>query len=89
MSLLLVPSDGEQLPALSHNEHYVVQFFPSGAKKTVVEREQNIRTREDALQHEAACNKAMLDELQRWLNLGARDRVSKNTPRTSSTRAGS
>ena len=34
-------------------------------------------TREEALQHEAACNKAMLEELQRWLNLGAFERVSK------------
>ena len=75
MSLLLVPSDGEKLPALNHDEHYVVQLFPIGAKKTVVERAQNILTREEALQHEAACNKAMLEELQRWLNLGAFERV--------------
>ena len=60
MGLLLVPSDGEQLPALNHDEHYVVQFFPTGAKKTVVERAQNILTRDEALQHEVACNKAML-----------------------------
>ena len=30
------------------------------------------------MQHESVCNKAMLDELQRWLNLGAFERVSKN-----------
>jgi len=77
MSLLMVPSDGEQLPPLSDGEHYVVQFYPSGAKKTVVEREHNILTREEALQHEAACNKAMLDEMQRWANLGAFERMPK------------
>ena len=76
MSLLLVSADGEQLPVLGPDEHHVVQVFPTGARKTVVERAQNILTRE-ALQHEAACNKAMLEELQRWLNLGAFERVSK------------
>ena len=78
MSLLLVPSDGKQLPAISHDQHYVVQFFPTGAKKTVVERAQNILTRDEALQHDVACNKAMLEQLQRWLNLGAFERVNKN-----------
>ena len=77
MGLLLVPSDGEQLPALGHNEQHVVQVFPTGVKKTVVERAQNILTREEALQHEAECNRAMLEELQRWLNLGAFERVLK------------
>ena len=77
MSLLLVRADGEQLPVLGPDEHHVVQVFPTGARKTVVERAQNILTREEALQHEAACNKAMLEELQRWLILGAFERVGK------------
>ena len=77
MSMLLVPSDGERLPALGPDGHYVVQMFPTGVKRTVVERAQNILTREEALQHEAECNRAMLEELQRWLNLGAFGRFGK------------
>ena len=78
MSLLLVPMDGETLPELRHeDEYYVVRVYPSGVKQTVVERKDNILSREEALQHEKACNQAMLDELKRWLNLGAFERVSK------------
>ena len=55
----------------------MVRVYPSGVKQTVVERKDNILSREEALQHEKACNQAMLDELKRWLNLGAFERVSK------------
>ena len=75
MSLLMMPTDGEVLPELSHNDdYYVVRCYPSGAKRTVVERENNILSREEALNHEKQCNQAMLDELRRWLNLGAFER---------------
>jgi len=78
MSWLLTPTDGETLPELRHaDEYYVVRVYPSGVKRTVVEREQNIISREEALKHEKECNQAMLDELKRWLNLGAFERVSK------------
>ena len=78
MSLLLVPTDGETLPPLNHeDDYYVVRVYLSGVKQTVVERKDNIISREEALQHEEACNQAMLDELKRWLNLGAFERVSK------------
>ena len=78
MSMLLMPTDGETLPELRHaDEYYVVRVYPSGVKRTVVEREQNIISREEALKHEKQCNQAMLDELKRWLNLGAFERVSK------------
>jgi len=79
MSLLLVPMDGETLPELRHeDEYYVVRVYPSGVKRTVVERKENILSRDEALQHEKACNQAMLDELKRmWWNLGASERVSK------------
>ena len=55
----------------------MVQVIQTGLKKDVVERAQNILTRDEALQHEAECNRAMLEELQRWLNLGAFERVNK------------
>ena len=42
-----------------------------------VEREQNILSLDEARAHEAECNKAMLDELTRWLNLGAFERFPK------------
>ena len=72
MSLLLMPTDGEALPKLEHHDdYYVVLCYPSGVKRTVVERANNILTRDEALQHEKQCNQAMLDELKRWLNLGA------------------
>ena len=61
MSKLLTSVDGEVLPELGPDEHYVVQFLRTGAKNTVVERAQDILTREEALQHEVACNKAMLE----------------------------
>ena len=78
MSMLPVPSDGQQLLALDHDQHCVVQLFPTGANKTVVERAQNILRREEALQDDAACNQAILEALQRWLNLGAVEIVSNN-----------
>ena len=53
-----------------HDDYYVVLCYPSGVKRTVVERENNILTRDEALKHERQCNQAMLDELRRWLNLG-------------------
>ena len=70
MSMLLVPTDGEKLPELRHeDDYYVVLVYPSGVTRTVVERKDNILSRDEALQHEKACNQAMLDELKRWLNL--------------------
>ena len=48
---------------------------------TVVERAETILTRKDAIQHEAACDKAMPEELQ----IGR----PRDMPRTLSTRAGS
>ena len=90
MSLLLVPTDGETLPPLNHDDdYYVVRVYPSGVKRTVVERKDNILSRDEALQHEKACNQAMLDELKRWLNLGAFERSSKKYASTLSMRVGS
>ena len=72
MSLLLVPLDGEELPDLGHDGHYVVRCYPAtGQKRTVVEREQNILSLEEARSREKEWSQAMLDELTRWFNLGA------------------
>ena len=46
-------------------------------KRTVVEREQNILSLDEAKAHEKECNKAMLDELTRWLTLGAFERIPR------------
>ena len=78
MSMLLVSRDGEALPELGDDGHYVIQCFPSlGVKRTVVERAQNILTLDEANAHQKECNQAMLDELMRWLNLGAFERMPK------------
>ena len=53
---------------------------PNGIKRTVVEREQNILTLDEARAHSKECDKAMLDELTRWLNLGAFERCSRKQP---------
>ena len=78
MSKLLKPLDGEELrPLQSEQDHYVVWCYPTGVKRTVVEREQNIRSLSEAKAREKECNKAMLDELTRWLNLGAFERMPR------------
>ena len=70
MSKLLKSLDGEELPPLQgEQEYYVVWCYLSGVKRTVVERAQNILSLEEAKAHERECNKAMLDELTRWLSL--------------------
>ena len=51
--------------------------IPSGVKRTVVEREQNIVTLDEARAHSKECDKAMLDELTRLLNLGAFERCPR------------
>ena len=77
MSKLLTPLDGEALPEHKYDEHYVVWCYPSGLKRTVVERENNILSLDEAKLHWKECDKAMLDELTRWLNLGAFERFPK------------
>ena len=78
MSMLLTPIDGEVLPELGADGYYVVQCFPAtGQKRTVVERENNILSLDEARAHVKECDKAMLDELTRWLTLGAFERMPK------------
>ena len=77
MSLLLVPDEATYLPPLGEGEHYVFEFYASGLKRTVVERDNNILSIDEARQHSAAVSKAMLDELQRWSNLKAFERMPK------------
>ena len=77
MSLLLVPDETMYLPPLGEGEYYVVQAYASGLKRTVVERQNNILSIDEVRQHQAECDKAMLDELQRWNNLKAFERMPK------------
>ena len=80
MSKLLHPFDGEELPPLhGETEHYTVWCYPSGIQRTVVERKQNVLTLDEARAHSKECDKAMLDELTRWLNLGAFERCPRKT----------
>ena len=58
-------------------EFYVLRLFPSGQKKTVVERENNILTLEEAQRHSTLAEQAMLDEMTRWHTLGAFQRMDK------------
>ena len=76
MSKLYV-SDELTLPAVGHDGHYVVQLYPSGIKRTVVERANNILSIDEARANEAAVNRAMLDELTRWHQLQAFERMPK------------
>lgn len=78
MSKLLVPLDGEELPPLSgETEHYTVWCNPNGIIRAVVERGQNILTLDEARAHSKECDRTMLDELTRWLNLGAFERCPR------------
>ena len=73
-----MPWDGAGLPPLNgETEHYTVWCYPNGVKRTVVEREQNILTLDEARAHSKECDKAMLGELTRWPNLGAFERCPK------------
>ena len=79
-------SDGPQLPALGTDGHHVVQLFPSGVKRTVVERANNILSFDEARANEAAVNRAMLEELTSSRRLSA---CPSDLRRTSSTPVGS
>ena len=76
MSKLYV-SDELTLPAVGHDGHYVVQLYPSGVKRTVVERANNILSIDEARANEAAVHRAMLEELARWHQLQAFERMPK------------
>ncbi len=62
---------------LKKDEFYVVRIFMSGQKQTVVEREQNILSSQEAQKHEKACTQAMNDEIMRWHTLGAFKRMPR------------
>ena len=76
-SMLLVPDDTMPLPPLGEGEHYVVECYASGLKRTVVERQNNILSIDEVRQHQADANKAMMDELMRWSNFKAFERMPK------------
>ena len=56
---------------LKEGEFYVVHSYRSGYKATVVERENNILTLEEAQRHSQLAEQDMLDEMTRWHTLGA------------------
>ena len=55
----------------------MLRLYPSGHKKTVVERENNILTLEEAQLHGKLAEQAMLDEMTRWHTLGAFQRMDR------------
>ena len=62
---------------LKEGEFYVVRLYRSGYKATVVERENNILTLEEAQRHSKLAEQAMLDEMTRWHTLGAFQRMDR------------
>ena len=69
---------GEELPGLMPDEHYVILVYAQGMKRTVVQREAKILDLNGANKHPQLVEQAMLEELQRWLNLGAFERMPKH-----------
>ena len=59
--------------------HLAVRFYPSGQVQLLIEKELNILTAEEARAHREECWRAMLDELKRWVALGALERASRGT----------
>ena len=54
-------SDEPGLPTLGSDGYYVMQMFPSGVKRTVVERDNNILTLEEVRAHEKSVGRAMFE----------------------------
>ena len=79
MSQVHRDTSDEELPGLREGEHYVIQLFPTGTKRTVVQREMNILDKSEADAHPQEVQHAMYDELTRWLTLGAFTRSSKSS----------
>ena len=55
---------------LRDDEIYVIRFYAGGAKATVVEREHNILSLDEAQRNTKLCIQAMIDGITRWHNLG-------------------
>ena len=62
---------------LKDGEFYVIRLHYDGYKATVVERENNILTLEEAQSHAKLAEQAMLDEMTRWHTLGAFQRMDR------------
>ena len=56
---------GKDLPNLGPEDHVVIQIFPGGIKRTVVQREANLLDADETKRHIKQVNRAMLEELQR------------------------
>ena len=55
----------------------MLRLYRSGYKATVVERENNILTLEEAQRHAELAEQAMFDEMTRWHTLGAFQRMDR------------
>ena len=69
---------GDERPPLKEAEHYVTLVYAQGLKRTVVQREAQILDLMDCQKYEKEVQQAMLEELQRWLGLGAFERMPKH-----------
>lgn len=58
-------------------EFYVLHLHADGYKASVVERENNILSIEEAQQHAKLAEQAMLDDIRRWHTLGAFKRMDR------------
>lgn len=78
----------EELPDLKDNEHYVTRIYAQGMRNTVVQREGNLLDLEEAKKYPNEVQQAMLEELLRWCNLGAFERMPKRLASNVTTVAG-
>lgn len=68
-----------QLPTSDENEYLMLRFLANGQTEAVIQKEMNVLSSQEALQHEAECRKAMLDELRRWHSLKSFRRSPRRT----------
>ncbi|CAK0801133.1 unnamed protein product, partial [Prorocentrum cordatum] len=59
-------------------EIYILRVYNTGKHEIVVEREMNVLTLEEARAHEVEVRQAMKDELERWAELKAFQRIPKD-----------
>ena len=59
---------------LARDELLVLCFHASGVRRTVIERDTDILTREEVVKHEQEVKAAMLSELQLWAKFGCMSR---------------
>ncbi len=58
-----------QLPGYDDKVFLKLCFLANGQTESVIQKDMNTLTQAEGLQNEAACRKAMLDEVRRWHSL--------------------